>query len=377
MKKLKKTSILIPDGMEGVYENVLNCLSQISNLNIHILSKKADRASRFSRYIKSFNNYPLDLSDEELIEYIKTFCKEKNINVLMPVHSHMIRFLSKYQKQFLPIVKIVPLPFEESLDIISNKIDFSKHLQNFKIPGPKFQVISNLKESNEMTISFPILIKPYEESKSGDGRGIVLIKNGNDFGSFLKEQTTDYPFFVQEYIEGFDVDCSVLCLNGEIIQHTIQQGILPGASQFSSHYGVRLIKDEHVFSVTKKLMKSLCWSGVAHVDLRYEKNLSSVKVIEVNGRFWSSIEASLLAGINFPKLILKLTLNGEIEKRSYTEIDFYNLRGLIKLIKTRPLFLINFNKLWNRTSIRFLVNDPLYWIIRRIKKLYFNISYLD
>ncbi|MEM9361507.1 MAG: ATP-grasp domain-containing protein [Bacteroidota bacterium] len=260
-------------------------------------------------------------------------------------------------------VQLPLLPPEDSIAMVSNKIEFSKYLKANQIPGPEFQVLTEPFSSKDLKISCPLLSKPYTENESGSGKGIQLFKSKQELDSlFSPVEVTKKTFFVQEYIEGRDVDCSVLCLNGEILEYTIQTPILQGKSEFSPHYGVRLIRDEEVLSVTKKLMRSLNWSGVAHIDLRYDKIQGGVKVIEVNGRFWASVEASLYGGMNFPHLYIQYSLKNKIVNNGYKEIHFFNLRGTLEKIKSNPLFLLNLTKLWKVSPIKFIVKDPLPWI---------------
>ncbi len=61
-------------------------------------------------------------------------------------------------------------------------------------------------------------------------------------------------------------------------------------------------------------MKALNWNEVACVDMRRDQETQKVFVLEINGRFWASVVPSFIkAGVNFPLILLKLSLG---EKQS-------------------------------------------------------------
>lgn len=66
-----KISVLIPDGEKQLSLHVINCLSEIKNLKIHILSKFKWVETKFSNKITSFSCYPNNYSERDWIEIIK------------------------------------------------------------------------------------------------------------------------------------------------------------------------------------------------------------------------------------------------------------------------------------------------------------------
>jgi hypothetical protein len=53
-------------------------------------------------------------------------------------------------------------------------------------------------------------------AKGGDG--IDKINSRAEFQNYLER--TNVALYAQESIEGYDIDCSVLCLDGEILSYT-------------------------------------------------------------------------------------------------------------------------------------------------------------
>jgi len=62
------------------------------------------------------------------------------------------------------------------------------------------------------------------------------------------------------------------------------------------------------------MMKELNWNGVACVDMRRDEKTRKVFILEINGRFWASVLPSFVkAGVNFPMVLLKLSLGEKFE----------------------------------------------------------------
>jgi len=91
-----------------------------------------------------------------------------------------------------------------------------------------------------------------------------------------------------------------------------------GKSKYRAAVGIEFVYDERVVQVVERLMRLLNWSGVAHIDLRFDQDEDEIKVIEINGRYWGSLLGSLNAGINFPALAVQCCNGVAIEKKTYS-----------------------------------------------------------
>ena len=115
-------------------------------------------------------------------------------------------------------------------------------------------------------------------------------------------------------------------------------------------------------------MNSLQWSGLAHIDLRFDSDTNTFKVIEINGRFWGSVDASMLVGVNFADLYIRVSLGESVEQINYKTKTYLSLKGLVKHIKRAPLKVFNFSFLKNQTPLFFSIKDPLPVILRFVNR---------
>ncbi|WP_299226537.1 ATP-grasp domain-containing protein [uncultured Psychroserpens sp.] len=350
-------NVLIPDGNSTWALAVINCLSEINEYKLFVLSDKKRTATKFSRYTSYYKYYKRD-TDTDWLHLIINEVKAQQISVIIPIAENEIQFFIRHKHLLPATVKIIPLPFLKSFETATNKHKLSLFLDEYDIPHPKFFYAKSATTINESLslLQFPILLKPLSE-KGGDG--IVKFDDRSALDNYLNTFSSSDELFIQEYILGYDIDCSVLCLDGEVLTYTIQKGNLKGHSIFAPQLSFEFIENDEVIKVVKQLMKQLNWSGVAHIDMRYDSQANNYKVIEVNARFWGSLEGSKYAGVNFPDLAIQLTINNKIEAPKAVPIIYMRLKGVLKSIKYKPWFIFKTHFLLNHTEAKSFLKDPL------------------
>lgn len=350
-----RIKVLIPDGESHLLIYVVNCLAQAKDVDIYVISKTKQNPMRYSRHIKEFSFYINTYSDIDWIEAINKEVSRYNIDVIMPIFETSIKKLIVNKDEVEKQEALGLLPSLEDYCIAFNKNQLAKHLEFNGLPFSKSEVISSVEQLEKINnLNFPIIIKPVEGF--GGGQGIYKFNAIKDLKSHFDKTGFKYENLIQEYVEGYDIDCSVLCKDGEILAHTIQKGNMMGKHQFSPQFGLEFVYDDNLYKVVEKLMKSLNWSGVAHIDMRYDRFTDQFKAIEINTRFWVSLEASLISGINFPYLYVLASMGKSFQKPHYRFINYVNFKGIIKKLSKN---ILSSKNLELNTSLKFAINDPL------------------
>jgi len=369
-----KLHVLIPDGNSTWALTVMNCLSYNTDYKLFVLSDKKRTPTKFSKHT-SYYKYYKRTSDEKWLDIISKEVEDKNILIIIPIAEDEFRFFINNSHRLPNSVKVIALPELKNFETAIYKDKLSDFLNQHHLPHPKYQYIDNLESysKHDFELQFPILIKPLHE-KGGDG--ILKFDTKKTLDKYLSKHSDFNKIFIQEYIKGYDIDCSVLCLNGEVLTHTVQKGNLRGHNSFAPQLGFDFLNNDVVLGVTKQLMQALNWSGVAHIDLRYDEETNDYKIIEINARFWGSVEGSKFAGINFPDLAIQLAMNNAIEQTQYNEIEYMRLKGVLKSIKRKPSFLFNKKFLLNNSETKSFLKDPIPTCYRFIEWLERQFSFI-
>ncbi|MFS4447682.1 ATP-grasp domain-containing protein [Maribacter sp. 2307UL18-2] len=365
-----RCAILIPDGESHFLNYVINCLSTIPRALVYVMTSKNDVAIKFSRFVHHLTFYEIT-SDEHWISCINSEVDRHDIDVILPVFETGIRTLSALRQDLTHPNKLGLLPTTHYFDIAINKWSLSKHLTQHQIPHPlTLHVVSGTGDEIQGAeqLTFPVLLKPLE----GTGGGVGIRKFGDlgSLNSHVNNLSEEREFIVQNCFDGIDFCSNVLCENGSILAHTIQKHIVHGTKDFAPQLGLQYIENEEINAITERLMKSLNWSGVANIDMRYDSTTGIYHIIEVNPRFWGSVEGSMLAGINFPQLYINTVLGREIGPTTYRYQEFFNLKGVLARIKKQPSFLFRWRWLWNETPVKFVLWDFKFYAVRIFRKLF-------
>ncbi len=280
-------NVLIPDGDSTWAMAVIHCLSKVEGYNVFVLSNKKRAPSRYSKFTNYYKYYQRR-SDDEWLETILKEVSTNNIDIIVPIAEKELLFFIVHKLAILPHAGLIPLVDFQTFQTASHKDLLSEFCSSHELPHPR-SLLSDFDHSKAIAnsdINYPILIKPLDQ-KGGDG----ILKINNEDELALHQNNLSGSIFVQEYIHGYDIDCSVLCLNGRILCHTIQRGNLKGHNDFAPQLGFELFENKQLLEVVADTMTKLNWSGIAHLDLRFDEKLNRYCIIEINPIFWWSIGA--------------------------------------------------------------------------------------
>ena len=351
------TTILLLDGENYHLMAVLQCLSKVKNLKLVVISDKPTSSMRYSRFVWKYIHCPINT--ESWVNKVNDCIERYQIDVVMPISEDTLEgLILNRHKLHVKNKTLIPNTLKQ-LDTIRDKRLLALHLSDIGITPPAFWVpTKNCPDGSKVLRKhYPVLAKP--AVTSGGGLGIVKIKNEEELDDFLAKHDSGKDYLIQEFIEGHDLGCNVICRDGEVMAYTIQVGNMFLKKAYTPQVGLDIVHNEKVIKIVRDLMRSLRWNGVANVDMRYDKLNGQYYVLEVNPRYWLTLLASCIAGVNFPWLYCQLVLNDKFQLPDYKEIDYWNLKRLPYRLKKEPMLLLRWKYLWKNTPLSYLVNDPI------------------
>lgn len=79
-------------------------------------------------------------------------------------------------------------------------------------------------------------------------------------------------------------------------------------------------KNEKLEEYAARLLSSVKFHGVAMIEFKYDEKYNNAWFIECNPRFWGSVGLPINSGVNFPYLLYRMAVDGDIETvRNYKE----------------------------------------------------------
>jgi predicted ATP-grasp superfamily ATP-dependent carboligase len=276
----------------------------------------------FSKYVsKKIEYFPYSVSENSFIDNLIQQIQKENYDMIIPVGEGTTGLLSKYKKK-LHEHTTIPVDDYSTWIQAKNKENALKLAGLLSLPCPKtcFQPIED-PDILKGIIDYPFILKPKMEYGS---KGIVLIRNKNDFLQIYPEITDKYGTpLIQEYIPpgGSGYGVSILSNKGEvkaifthkrIREYPVNGG--PSTLRIS-------IKNEVLESCAKALIQHLHWTGLAMVEFKQDPRDNQFKLMEINPRFWGSLPHAVCSGVDFPFLLFELFSKGDIPPVLDYQID--------------------------------------------------------
>jgi predicted ATP-grasp superfamily ATP-dependent carboligase len=207
------------------------------------------------------------------------------------------------------------LPAHNLLANASNKAATLKIALENNVPCPKTYFVKNADEIKKIIdeIPFPVIIKPTQSSGS---TGLVYItKKENLIETFEKISHEFGEAIIQELIPpgggAFGVemlfnknsDPKAIFVHQRLREYPITGG--PSTLRVG-------VKNEELVEISTRLLRGMNWYGIAMVEFKVDPRNNSPKLMEINPRFWGSLILSVASGVDFPYLLCKLAMEGDV-----------------------------------------------------------------
>ena len=240
------------------------------------------------------------------------------------------------------------------LSVLANAFDKAKTIrcaQHVGVPVPETIIPEDMGQVKVAAaqIGYPVVIKPrhshfWDGTRFVDSPGLRYATTEKDLDAILQVYDVALPPpLVQAYIPGYGAGIFLLIdAQGNIaaeFAHQRLRDIRPTGSgsvlRKSVAVNPELRERSHV------LLREMNWWGIAMVEYRIDERTGEAVLMEVNGRFWGSLQLAVDAGVNFPRLLLEVSQGKSPPVPTYREGDhvrwwFGDLVRTLRILKGQP-----------------------------------------
>lgn len=267
-----------------------------------------------SRYSTYFERYPSPISDpERFAPVIADIARRHCIDVVLPMTEITTLLLAENQTALPSGCR---LPFAEA-QVIADASDKSFVVEAAKtlgVPTPETVVVQSAEEASALAdrLRYPAVIKPARSRvRTPTGwlsTGVSYAKDRESFETAMtKLHQEEFPILVQERIHGPGVGVFACYNSGRPIAWFAHRRI----REKPPSGGVSVLResaplDPVAVDYATRLLGRLGWHGVAMVEFKRDNRDGSLKLMEINGRFWGSLQLAIDAGVDFPGLLVDM-----------------------------------------------------------------------
>ncbi len=317
-----KDKVLILDGNT---RSALAATRSLGRRGVHVVvggDSKLTLAGS-SQYCRETFSYPAPGENPEgFISAIRTECAQRGVSVIFPMTEISTVTVLKHREQ----LDGLNVPFVEfsTFDALSNKWKLLELAQQLNVSMPETHFVKDAGALDVIIsqVKFPAVLKPYRSMIHSNGRWIASCVQYANSPQELREIVNrheyfnQHPFLIQEFIDGQGQGIFALYDHGApraFFAHRRLREKPPsgGVSVLSESIALDPAQRE----MAHRILNHVGWHGVAMVEFKVSAD-GTPYLIEVNGRFWGSLQLAIDAGVDFPWLLYQLATGAEVDKVS-------------------------------------------------------------
>jgi predicted ATP-grasp superfamily ATP-dependent carboligase len=266
-----------------------------------------------SRYVRDHFVYPSPFQQPEafvtcLLEQVERL----NARVLIPVFEET--FLVARHKARIGKHVALAVPDYDQILLAHNKDEWEQVAQRLGIPVPASYTIDELRGSvGSREVRFPLLIKP---KQGGGAWGIREVASWAELEPLLaRPDWAERPwerFFAQEKILG-DTHCVAMLFSRGGLRATVGYQQLRDYPATGGQATLRVsVQHRAAQEYLRRLLESMEWHGTCQADFIVDRQTGIPHLIDLNPRLWGSLSQAIASGVDFPHLLYRLALDGDV-----------------------------------------------------------------
>jgi predicted ATP-grasp superfamily ATP-dependent carboligase len=309
-------NILVTDGQQRAALAITRSLGR-RGMRVWVGEEASGSLAASSRYCAREVIYPSPYKDPgEFERFLLRFVARKPVDVVLATSDVTTHIVSRNADLIRPHAAIAVPPFD-AFDCVTDKWSLLQRAVEQGIPIPVTHFVDGKAALAQYLprIDYPVVVKPTRSrmlTRTGWISGTAQYAADENTLVRLYRDTpylASEPSLIQERIIGSGLGVFVLCDRGRVVAtfaHSRLREQPPSGGVSVLCESVPFdpeLQDEAI-----RLLEPIGWHGVAMLE--YKQNLRTGRpvLMEVNGRFWGSLQLAVDAGLDFPYLSCQLAL---------------------------------------------------------------------
>lgn len=266
-----------------------------------------------SSFSQLFLEYPSPKqSPDQFIDVLSELVKQHRIDIIMPMTELTTELLLSNNSAFHGAT--IPSSDLQTIDLLANKYALMKMAEVLDVPVPTTWYADD-PDSLPVTleeITYPLVLKPgksWLRYQKQWGRAAVRIAHDSPSARTILNNEVAFrahPFILQEFVSGHGAGVFALYDHGKplaFFAHNRLREKPPsgGVSVLSESTAV----DPILLTHARSLLDRANWHGIAMVEFKVAAD-GTPYLMEINTRFWGSLQLAVDAGVDFPWLLYQL-----------------------------------------------------------------------
>lgn len=336
--------------LDGHTNQALACVRSLARAGhaVMVASHRRLPLGAWSRYC----DHCVHLKGENIESFaaLREWARDQGISVILPLTERSCLLCNAEREKWEASGIIIGCGPDDMLACAFDKAKTIKLARECGLSIPFTRVPASLEECYEAVneVGFPCVVKP-RWSNAWNGNTFLPTQgpryvNGKEHleEAVLASKRGDHWPLIQRYVHGRGKGVFALCVHGRPVAwfaHERLRDARPTGSASSLRRSIRI--EPRLREPAECLLAKLRWHGPAMVEFR-DDGTQTPFLIEINGRFWGSLQLAINAGVDFPRLWVSVLSGYAVEhSNGYTEglISRWlwgDVKRLLYILKGRP-----------------------------------------
>lgn len=311
---------MITDGNERSALAATRALGQ-RGIPVYVGADSRTSLAGKSRYCTSTFQYPSPwISPREYTACVLESANRLDAAVLLPMTDVAVELLGEHAQELNGILNI-PIPSLAQYRQLSNKYELTEWAMRNGVPVPEsiFLPDGAIEKVIEQITQWPVIVKPgaslIRKNNLWAKTSVHVARNADELMHLYEDLWyLKQPSLIQQRIIGEGQGVFGLFSHGQplaLFAHRRIREKPPGGGVSVFRESIPLAQPMTDYAL--KIVQSAQWQGVAMVEFKVDRESGVPYLIEVNGRFWGSLQLAIDAGVDFPFLTYQLATIGRLE----------------------------------------------------------------
>jgi predicted ATP-grasp superfamily ATP-dependent carboligase len=308
------TTVLVTDGEQRASLAVVRSLGRAGR-RVIVASARRHPLAGASRYASHVIRAPDPLATPEAFtEALVAASHQWRPDVVLPMTDAALRALLPAREA---LIGIIPFGPAEVVRRAGDKPAVLHLADTLGIHVPRQTVISRPDQglAAEMaSVTWPVIVKParsVSEAPAGPIKlGVMWARDPDHLGAVLHSLPAPaFPVLLQERINGPGTGVFLLRWGGRTVATFVHERVREKPpSGGVSVCSVSAPMDRGLVAQAEALVAALEWQGPAMVEFKRDAATGIPYLMEINGRFWGSLQLAIDSGVDFPGLLVDAAL---------------------------------------------------------------------
>jgi predicted ATP-grasp superfamily ATP-dependent carboligase len=295
----------------------LSVIRSLGRKGIRVTAADHDRVALgfFSRYCERRLHYPDPVRFPE--EYRRAMLDELAIrpyDVVMPLLDDCLLALAPLKHAMAALTRFPYLGYDQLMQGRDKAITVENARRCGLRTPATFPVHSALEVEHALAqCALPVIVRPRQSQASN---GLCRVGNHDQVWITCERVAREFgPVIIQEYVPwgGFTYDVDVLMNRDSVARAVVVCKRLRTYPALGGPTSCgQAIHWPALAETAIKLLTEMRWYGPAEVEFRIDPRDGAPVFMEVNPRLWGSLYTSDVAGVDFPYLLYRLAMDGDV-----------------------------------------------------------------